>query len=170
MKDSSNTMDGVAEWTAFAQERLSRCVLRPSRFLLLVALSAMVGCGGGPKHELVAVSGLVTLDGVPLKDARVTFSPIGSGVGTASSGRTDSEGRYELSTMDKGLKGTTAGGHRVTVSTVTMPPGADESTKRPPEIVPLRYRNGSFNITVPAEGTDAADIEIQTSKKRRRRR
>jgi len=169
MENSSNTRDGVAGWVAFVQKMPFRCALRSSSFLLLAALSTMVGCGGS-EFDLVSVSGQVTMDGTPLKDALVTFAPIGSGVGMASFGRTDSEGRYELRTLEGNLPGVTAGGHRVTVSTVIMPPDADETTEMPPEIVPMKYRDGSFRIEVPSEGTDAADIVMETPKKRSRRR
>jgi len=169
MENSSNTMDEVAGRVVFVQKMPFRCTLRSPFLLLLAALSSMVGCGGS-EFDLVSVSGQVTLGGSPLQDAIVTFSPIGSGVGTASFGRTDSEGRYELRTLEGNLQGATAGGHRVSVSTITIPPDADETTEIPPEIVPMKYRNGSFKIEVPSEGTDAADIVMQTPKKRPSRR
>jgi len=168
MSHFSGLRDEVAEWVTFAQKIRSRCILQTPHFLLLVALSAIVGCDGS-EFELVPVSGLVTLDESPLEDAQVTFTSIGSGVGTTSVGHTDSEGRYKLSTMKEGYHGATLGRHRVTVTTVKIPPDADEQTTIPPEIVPMRYRDGSFSIEVTDDGTDAADIAINTSKKKSKR-
>jgi len=168
MSNSSSSRDEVAEWVTFAQKILSRCMLKAPHFLLLVALSAIVGCGQS-EYELVPVSGLVTLDKSPLEDAQVTFTSIGSGAGTTSVGHTDSEGRYELSTMKEGYHGATVGRHRITVTTVEVPPDADEQTTIPPEIVPMRYLDGSFSIEVTDDGTDTADIAIERFKKKSRR-
>ncbi len=59
------------------------------------------GCGGGgptnpPTHP---VSGTVTLGGTPVADATVTFSP--SAGQRPANGKTDSAGRYTLSTFGK---------------------------------------------------------------------
>jgi len=169
MENSSNTMDEVAKWAAVVQKIPSRHMLWAPNFLLLVALSAIMGCGGS-EYKLVPVSGHVTLDESPLEDAQVTFASIGSGVGTTSIGHTDSEGRYELSTMKDGYHGATVGRHRVTVTTVKIPPDADEQTTIPPEIVPMRYLDGSFTIEVTGEGNDKADIAINTFQNRKSRK
>lgn len=61
--------------------------------MLLLALSVLaVGCGpGGP--EVASVTGTVTLDGKPLKNATVTFQPTS---GRPSFGTTDEQGQYEM--------------------------------------------------------------------------
>jgi len=178
VNNSSNAMDEIAEWVTPSKGLRVQIMMRgimhtTPRSLLLVVLSAVVlstiaGCGS--EHTLVPVAGHVSLDESPLVDAQVTFSPLGSGVGTTSIGRTDSEGRYELSTMEKGSRGATVGRHRVTVSTVKIDPNTDERTPSPREIVPVRYQDGSFVIEVTGDGTETADIEIQLPKKRGRRR
>lgn len=77
----------------------------------LTAISS--GCGGGDQVTLVPVHGTVTLDGQPLPDATVTFTPL---TGRASFGVTDAQGRYQLKyTADR--PGAVASSHKVTIST-----------------------------------------------------
>ncbi len=74
------------------------------------------GCGGGgasDQPDLARVSGTVTLDGNPLADAMVRFYPQN---GRPSSGKTDSQGRYELIYL-AGTKGAVIGEHEVRIST-----------------------------------------------------
>lgn len=66
-----------------------------SAVLGLLFLGA-AGCGNKP----VQVSGIVTLDGQPVKEAMVFFYPIGDGKeGRMAAGGTDASGKYELSTL-----------------------------------------------------------------------
>jgi hypothetical protein len=62
-------------------------------------------------HE---VSGVITLDGQPVENAIVLFTPEGEGF--AASGTTDAQGRYQLNTMEK--PGATEGPHRVTITKI----------------------------------------------------
>ncbi len=101
---------------------------------LVLTLSLAVGCDKG----LSGVSGTVTLDGKPLKDAFVEFSPTS---GRPSIGRTDEDGHYQLeySTRKTGVE---AGEHTVRIGTyqeesVDMKTG--EPTALVEEIVPEKY-------------------------------
>lgn len=80
---------------------------------LIAALAVMplVGCDAGPATGLV--SGVVTVDGNPIKDAVVSFYPTD---GRASTGTTDETGRYELS-FTRQRMGAVLGNHKVTVTT-----------------------------------------------------
>jgi len=82
---------------------------------LLTALSFVMGCGK-PYLKTEPVQGMVTLDGAPLSGASLMFTPKG-GVGTASYGLTDAEGKYKLQTL-QGLPdaGTTPGEYVVTIT------------------------------------------------------
>ena len=76
------------------------------------------GCGERPNYTPTEmVEGVVTLDGVPVEGAEVTFYPTVSGIGESAMGKTDNKGHYRLSSM-KGApgKGTVAGEYGVTVS------------------------------------------------------
>jgi hypothetical protein len=68
------------------------------------------GCGN---QNLSKVEGLVTLDGVPLSRATVSFMPVGQG--RAASGLTDGNGYFRLTTF-RTDDGALAGDYRVIVA------------------------------------------------------
>jgi len=88
---------------------------------LLLAVAA-VGCSSrrGPAVEFV--EGRITLDGEPVADAIVGFSPAG-GSGLAAHGRTDATGAYRLTTAQGGkpLSGAPVGEYVVTVQKYRNP-------------------------------------------------
>ncbi len=81
----------------------------------VVLLSALIltaaGCGG--KGSLSKVSGVVTLDGVPLSGATVSFVPV-DGKGRVASGQSGSDGSFELTTF-RTDDGAYSGDYRVVV-------------------------------------------------------
>jgi hypothetical protein len=128
---------------------------------LALALSATwAGCGGA---GLVPVEGTVTLDGQPLATATVRLTrnegPINERM---FMGETDAAGHFRIATVDGSSEGAPAGDYRVSISTVKMPPGADEMTKLPPERVPQRWRSGAEAFQVPPEGTTEADFAMKS--------
>jgi hypothetical protein len=72
---------------------------RGSHLILVFAALALLssGCGGGSKDRppLGRVHGRVTLDGQPLEQATVVFTPLEVG-GCEASGLTDAKGEYVL--------------------------------------------------------------------------
>jgi hypothetical protein len=84
--------------------------------VFLVAILA-VGCGAGgqPKPKTVKVTGKVTYKQQPVSGASVAF--LGDGNIPPALGRTDAEGRFELTTSDPG-DGAVPGLHKVTVSKI----------------------------------------------------
>ncbi len=85
------------------------------RFLILLPLLLLTtGCGGSA--NLAPVAGTVTLDGQPLADTEVIFSPIATesnpNPGPFSVGQTDATGRFVLKTRN-GENGAVVGKHRV---------------------------------------------------------
>src|SRR5262245_1264000 len=76
--------------------------------MVVFALGGVVGCGGGLK----SVEGLVTLDGVPVEGASVSFTP--EGEGQPAFGVTDSNGKFVLQTINKA--GANPGTYKVTVT------------------------------------------------------
>jgi hypothetical protein len=80
--------------------------------LLVVALLVVGGCGRSDRPPLGKVSGVVKLDGTPVPNASVMFTPIAGG--RPASGTTDAAGRFSLTTFDQG-DGALIGEHRVTV-------------------------------------------------------
>ena len=84
--------------------------------LFLVATVSMVGCSDG-KLRTEPVRGIVTLDGVPLEGATVSFTPKNEGEGIASFGFTDANGEYLLQTLAGRVDaGTLPGEYKVTIS------------------------------------------------------
>jgi hypothetical protein len=85
-----------------------------SKLLLIVLTVCCFGCtGGGNEVDLGTVSGVVTMDGKPLADAIVVFAPA---EGNPSTGRTDTNGSYELSYLGN-AKGAILGNHKVSITT-----------------------------------------------------
>lgn len=99
--------------------------------MMLLSLTGMVilGCGNQTPLDTVPVSGRVTLDGTPVEGANVVFAPT-SGSGTAASGVTDANGRYQLTTSAPN-DGALAGGYAVMISKTVQVGGnpASEAVK-----------------------------------------
>jgi hypothetical protein len=96
-----------------------------SATLLLTLIVAPLGCGPGADDSsgpppLVPIQGKVTVDGVPLPTATVTFLPTG-GQRTVTVGETDEEGIYTLRYL--GSPGTAPGPYRVAISHKVTPAG-----------------------------------------------
>jgi len=140
--------------------------IQPLHILTGFLVLATAGCGGR-QYPLAPVSGRVTLDQVPLADARVGFEPIRQGdqlnAGPGSYGTTDTEGRYRLVSLD-GAEGAVVGRHRVWIRTYRAVEGPDGSiVTKTPERVPPRYNSQTeLTFTVQPEGTDGADFDLRT--------
>src|SRR5262245_50480270 len=129
--------------------------------MALLALVGALGCGG----QYVPVSGQVTLDGVPLADAYVTFQPLGSPgnpePGRGSYGKTDSDGRYTLRVVGDDRPGAVPGTHMVSISAYRgeKPEPTEERVAGVPNIVPERYNTETgLRFAVPPGGTQSADF------------
>lgn len=84
----------------------------------LLAMTVFTGCGrSGP--ELVPVEGTLTLDGKPLTNKNLAFTPIGGTPGHGAGGSSNAEGRYTLRAVVPGATkdhpGIPPGRYRVTV-------------------------------------------------------
>lgn len=86
--------------------------------LSCVAIIFTTGCQRGPRF--VEVRGVVTLDGQPVAQTAVTFSPIETGA-EPSVGITDEKGQFQLATAH-GNQGAREGKHRVIVTRYDMVP------------------------------------------------
>ena len=71
--------------------------------LLGIAL-VLIGIGGcsKPSADLAKASGLVTLDGVPVPEAKIMFHPVAGGART-SYGTTNEKGEYTTATAEYGV-------------------------------------------------------------------
>lgn len=83
--------------------------------VLTLLTFSLIGCGASSDApETGTVSGKVTMDGDPVANATITFSPEEGG--RPSSGKTNAEGIYELD-YSSSVKGAVMGKHKVSVST-----------------------------------------------------
>ena len=109
----------------------------------LLTLLAALGCGGSDL-DLAPVTGVVTLDGQPIADAGIYFTPADPKQGPPAVGTTDELGEFALITANH--DGAVLGEHRVAIS-------KDESTAIPQSrgfplykfkhYVPEKYGDGS---------------------------
>jgi len=100
----------------------------------LVVLAAGTGCNRGPAGPVVhMVEGVVTLDGAPLEEANVFFSPVGGKGALPATGFTGAEGRFRLTSTRGGKigRGATEGEYVVRVTKIEVPP--------PPPAVPMGH-------------------------------
>lgn len=137
-------------------------MMRPIAWVSLLLLFTLVGCepSGG---QIAPVSGRITLDGMPLVNAAITFQPVAEGNsasgGMGSYGRTNAQGEFELRLVDTDQPGAWVGKHRVTIS-VAQPGMGDEAILTADERLPRKYRDGTEIFSVPAEGTKQAIFSL----------
>jgi hypothetical protein len=93
-------------------------------FVCLSVLFGVSGCGGdsGDGPEMVKVTGTVLLDGNPVEDALVCFSP--QGAGTAAFGESGENGKFTLRTAGLG-DGAVPGKYAVTVTRESVQGGME---------------------------------------------
>jgi hypothetical protein len=136
---------------------------------LLLVIS--VGCGGANPLNRQAVSGQVTLDGVPLATGNIEFAPLGESQVTGS-GAVIVNGRYEIPQ----LRGLAPGKYRIRLHAATEsngPATAKPSVgQMPPEVVghrvgveliPARYNTKSeLAIEVVAGPKNTFDFDVKS--------
>lgn len=92
-------------------------VVRSLLWLATISFLMLAGCG--PGFTVAPVSGKVTCKGVPIKDASITFSPIGKEgekePGKAAGGSVDDNGQFFVGTYSE-KDGAILGKHRVIIS------------------------------------------------------
>jgi hypothetical protein len=103
--------------------------------LLAILLSAglVCGCHRGTRPDLGLVHGRVTLDGRPLADAIVSFTP--DGRGRNSTAFADGNGAYSLNYI-RDVQGAVVGWHTVRITTGDVRTGK-------PELAPAQYNTKS---------------------------
>ena len=145
-----------------------------SRCVPLLIAATLAGCGGSDL-ELAEVQGVVTLDGKPLPNAVLTFTP--KEEGPSGVGKTNAEGEYQLMTATK--LGAVPGEHTVSIIAVPEPAPVDPSAGhghgdgsgrtgsssnfKPPPVpkIPARY-NAQTELTETVEsGSNTIDFALE---------
>jgi hypothetical protein len=135
---------------------------------MLAALMS-VGCAK-PGPTYVEIEGTVTMDGNPMEKIRVEFWP--EKLGVNSTGVSDAEGKFTLTTIDGKHQGAALGNHKVTLTDLALTEGykiegglrkmedVDMTQGRKPRIA-SKYANPmntDLTVTVTA---DKAPIELK---------
>lgn len=143
--------------------------LRSSGAAVCIAAVLLTGCGES-KYLIVPVAGVVTLNGEPLPEASLVFSPQGSPEnpypGPRSTATTDVEGRFRLHTVE-GSDGAVVGRHHVSLTTGKSrvdPENPLRILPSVPERVPMAYRmGGRLDTDVPEAGLPDLRFELQSA-------
>jgi len=121
-----------------------------------VMLASVAGCGS---RGLGQVTGTVKLDGDPLPDAMVIFTPLTGG--RPAAGRTDAQGKYEL-VFDREGTGAMLGEHVVEITTADETVLDDDTVERIPEKVPAEYNaNTELRETIEA-GSNVFNFDLKS--------
>jgi hypothetical protein len=145
-------------------------------FLASAVILGTVGCSGESLPGLGRVSGTVTMDKKPVPEAAVMFTPQERGA-TASVGRTDASGAYELY-YSRGNKGAKIGEHSVTINTFRG--AGEDGDPGQKETIPTRYNvqtelkadvkrgDNKINFELKSGGEIVQPDEPETGKKKGR--
>lgn len=153
--------------------------LNPLFCLAGLTLLVTAGCGGSGDSNppTYPVSGVVTYQGAPVEGATVAFSTITEPI-QSSSGVTDSEGRYQLSTFNAD-DGAQPGNYKIRVfkyerseapaspasEAEYVPPAENEVPRQPKNLLPDTYFNIArtpleFTVTE-SDSPQTYDIELK---------
>ena len=112
-------------------------------------VSLVTGCGRGDMPELGDVYGKVTLDGKPVSNINILFTPE---TGRPAGGVTDEEGSYELKYLE-GYSGSRLGPAKVTFE---WSPGVE-----PTAAIPAKYMQDGFSVEV-KEGSNELNFPMES--------
>ena len=138
----------------------SKSQFSKSQFVALVAAATLLtnGCG---RSDLGKVTGTVKLDGQPLPNATVIFSP--AEPAAPSAGRTDNNGQYTL-IYTRSAEGAKPGTHNVSISTFQKgDPDADPPIPEAAERLPPAYRQPGALTAEVKLGQNEVDFELSSS-------
>jgi hypothetical protein len=144
------------------------------------ACALAVGLAGCGRSDYVSVSGVVTLNGKPYRNAVVLFLPTATSdhptPGRGSSGHTDENGRFTLKTVE-GVRGAAVGKNNVQIRTMysaqvkgyeVWDPDSNKMVKASVDPIPLEWNTLSKReFEVPPGGTDKANFDIVTKASKR---
>jgi hypothetical protein len=116
-----------------------------------ITVLTILGCSRSHQPPLGLVSGTVTLDGVPLANAIVRFTP--AGPGRTSEGITDADGHYELRYL-RAIRGANIDQHTVRITTASEENGGQE-------LLPPHYHSRTELEARVASGSNDLDFALR---------
>jgi hypothetical protein len=112
-----------------------------------------------PVSALASASGVVTLDGEALKDAKVELIPVNAQEGPRVSVRTDGSGKFRIDSDVAKQAGVKPGQYKVSVTTFVESP--DEDVIDLLEMVPAKYNSKTtLVISISATGPNVFNFEL----------
>ncbi|HEV3144277.1 MAG TPA: hypothetical protein VGZ47_10360 [Gemmataceae bacterium] len=138
------------------------------RLALLLVVMLFAGCSREP-YRIAPVSGRVTLDGKPLANAAVVFSPLATkdsnDPGPGSGAKTDAAGRFALTIVGKETKGAVVGKHKVRITMIPEVDPNDDRPQRSKQPLPPRYsgKDTTLEFEVLPSGNNNADFNLTSS-------
>lgn len=134
-----------------------KCFQGPAACAIAGLALLIAGCGGEKLPGLGIVSGTVTMDGKPVPDATIVFTPKEGGA-TASFGQTDTAGKYELY-YSRGNKGAKVGEHSVTINSFR---DTDEGGQGQREAIPTRYNVNTELKADVKRGSNVTNFDLKS--------
>ena len=116
-----------------------------------ITVLTILGCSRSHQPPLGLVGGTVTLDGVPLANAIVRFTP--EGPGRTSEGITDADGHYELRYL-RAIRGANIDHHTVRITTASEENGGRE-------LLPPRYHSRTELEAQVVSGSNNLDFALR---------
>ncbi|MEW4565464.1 carboxypeptidase-like regulatory domain-containing protein [Bremerella sp. JC770] len=127
--------------------------------VVLVCLSTL-GCSYGSGDGIGSVTGTVTLDGEPLPQVMVTFSP--SNGERESYGVTSVSGQYQLRYTSREL-GARTGEHQVRISPMGVEPREPVARAKDDSVLPSHYYGKDFLIRKVTPGNNQINLELTST-------
>jgi hypothetical protein len=128
--------------------------LRQIACAITVLTILILGCSRSHQPSLGLVSGTVSLDGVPLANAIVRFTP--AGPGRTSEGISDADGHYRLLYL-RAIPGANIDQHTVRITTASEENGGRE-------LLPPRYHARSELEARVVDGTNRLDFDLRSQR------
>jgi len=142
-------------------------IIQYRNFILVLSVLLLCFCGcPSPSGNIGWVDGVVTLDGDPVAGATVRFFPES---GRASSGKTDTNGYYELR-YTRSEMGAIIGKHKVTISTeAAITGGYEQEDKKEARAriasIPKKYRDREKTEVVKTVESGSNTINLELTSK-----
>ncbi|MBA4106246.1 MAG: hypothetical protein C0485_10850 [Pirellula sp.] len=119
-----------------------------------ILIAALTGCGGG-RHG-AALSGTVTVGGVPLEKGKIVFRPVDPALGNGGSADVI-EGSYQLEGVSIGQCVFTFSGSKLTGRSITGPGGAPEPERA--NVIPQQALRDGVEREITESGTQDFSLE-----------